>query len=122
MNIDNQDLHFYQYPDLDRNPNVKIRPLWLDTYFQWSGLQNLLVSQSHGFQVSPLNIEGTISNSENLDNYIHGIHDYFKYLKFGFGRATDFSNNLLRRHYYAFSGKEYDFGMMVAILVILGKS
>ena len=97
LNISNQDLHFYQYPDLDRNPNVKIRPLWLDTYFQWSGLQNLLVSQSHGFQVSPLNIEGTISNSENLDNYIHGIHDYFKYLKFGFGRATDFSNNLLRR-------------------------
>ena len=26
---------------------------------------------------------------ENLDNLQHGIHDYFKFLKFGFARATD---------------------------------
>ncbi len=28
-------------------------------------------------------------NYENLDNHQTGIHDYFKFLKFGFGRATD---------------------------------
>src|SRR5262249_12269153 len=36
-------------------------------------------------------------NYENLDNYQTGIHDYFKYLKYGFGRATDIANNHIRR-------------------------
>ena len=36
-------------------------------------------------------------NYENLDNYQTGIHDYFKYLKFGFGRATDIACLHIRR-------------------------
>ena len=42
-------------------------------------------------------MEGSACNYENLDNYQTGIHDYFKYLKFGFGRATDIINNQIRR-------------------------
>ena len=34
---------------------------------------------------------------ENLDNYQTGIHDYFKYLKFGFGRASDLASMHIRR-------------------------
>ena len=36
-------------------------------------------------------------NYENLDNHQTGIHDYFKYLKFGFGRATDIASLHIRR-------------------------
>ena len=36
-------------------------------------------------------------NYENLDNYQTGIHDYFKFLKFGFGRATDHACLHIRR-------------------------
>ena len=32
-----------------------------------------------------------------MDNYQHGIHDYFKYLKYGFGRATDQLSFLIRK-------------------------
>ena len=53
---------------------------------------------SLGFEVSPYNIQSTIANYENLDNYVHGIHDYQKYLKFGFSRATDIACNLIRRN------------------------
>jgi hypothetical protein len=42
-------------------------------------------------------VEGSLANYENLDNYQTGIHDYFKYLKFGFGRSTDIANNHIRR-------------------------
>ncbi|MCZ7660922.1 MAG: hypothetical protein M5U07_25290 [Xanthobacteraceae bacterium] len=42
-------------------------------------------------------VEGSLAAYENLDNYQTGIHDYFKYLKFGFGRATDIANNHIRR-------------------------
>jgi len=36
-------------------------------------------------------------NYENLDNHHTGIHDYFKFLKFGFGRATDLACLHIRR-------------------------
>ena len=36
-------------------------------------------------------------NYENLDNHQHGIHDYFKFLKFGFARATDIACLHVRR-------------------------
>ena len=36
-------------------------------------------------------------NYENLDNYQTGIHDYFKFLKFGFSRTTDIACLHIRR-------------------------
>ena len=36
-------------------------------------------------------------NYENLDNVQTGIHDYFKFLKYGFGRATDLACLHVRR-------------------------
>ena len=96
LNISSEKLSFYEYPDLE-NSEIKVKPLWLDYYFPWSGLRNTFLAMANGFNVSEENILGTISNSENLDNYIHGIHDYFKYLKYGFSRTTDYANNLLRR-------------------------
>ena len=42
-------------------------------------------------------IEGSSVDYENIDNYQVGIHDYFKYLKFGFGRASDLVSMHIRR-------------------------
>ena len=42
-------------------------------------------------------VEGSLLNYENLDNRFHGVHDYFKFLKFGFGRATDHACMHVRR-------------------------
>ena len=43
-------------------------------------------------------MEGCYFNFEKLDNYQHGIHDYFKFLKFGFARATDQLSYSIRRN------------------------
>jgi len=42
-------------------------------------------------------VEGSLVNYENLDNIHTGIHDYFKFLKYGFGRATDLACLHIRR-------------------------
>ena len=42
-------------------------------------------------------VEGSLVNYENLDNHQTGIHDYFKFLKYGFGRATDIACLHVRR-------------------------
>ena len=66
-------------------------------YLPWDGLSNYLISQANGFKTFEGIVEGSIVNYENLDNYQTGIHDYFKFLKFGFGRVTDIASLHIRR-------------------------
>ena len=60
-------------------------------------MSNALFSQAHGFETYPRPVEGSLVNYENLDNVQTGIHDYFKFLKYGFGRATDLACMHVRR-------------------------
>tara|TARA_B100000674_G_scaffold400114_1_gene345580 strand:+ start:5522 stop:6682 length:1161 start_codon:yes stop_codon:yes gene_type:complete len=96
--VNERDLQLYHYPEADKVEKLGLKGIYLDNYFAWNGISNAVISQSLGFEVSPKNILGTIANYENLDNYVHGIHDYLKYLKFGFSRATDIACNLIRRN------------------------
>lgn len=87
----------YEYPSDDEIHKVGVTGLFLGYYFPWNGISNSIISQSLGFITYDKFVEGSACNYENLDNYQVGIHDYFKYLKFGFGRATDLVNNQIRR-------------------------
>jgi N-acetyl sugar amidotransferase len=88
----------YKYPSDEDIRRVGVTGLFLGYYFYWNGIGNALISQSLGLKTYECIIQGSACNYENLDNYQTGIHDYFKYLKFGFGRATDIVNNQIRRN------------------------
>jgi N-acetyl sugar amidotransferase len=85
----------YSMPSTAEN----LQGLFLGQFFPWDGKANADLAIKHGFEVNPGPVEGCGENYENLDNYQTGIHDYFKYLKFGFGRATDIACNHIRRGY-----------------------
>ena len=87
----------YVYPLDDELDRVGVTGLFLGHYFPWDGLSNYLIAQANGFQSHGRAIEGSMVDYENLDNYQTGIHDYFKFLKFGFGRATDLVSVHVRR-------------------------
>jgi N-acetyl sugar amidotransferase len=87
----------YTYPSDEELARVGVTGLFLGHYIPWDGLSNTLIAQAHGFQSFSRAVEGSMVNYENLDNYQTGIHDYFKYLKFGFGRATDLACLHIRR-------------------------
>lgn len=87
----------YRYPLDEDIRRVGVTGLFLGYYFPWSGIGNAIISESNGFRTYHKFVEGSACDYENLDNYQTGIHDYFKYLKFGFGRCTDIVNNLIRR-------------------------
>jgi len=87
----------YNYPSDDELKRVGVTGLFLGYYFPWDGLTNAIVAQAYGFETRPTPVEGSLATYENLDNHQTGIHDYFKFLKFGFGRATDIANNHIRR-------------------------
>jgi N-acetyl sugar amidotransferase len=92
-----RDLIPYNYPSDAELQRVGVTGLFLGHYIPWDGLANTLVSQANGFESFPTTIEGSVVNYENVDNHQTGIHDYFKFLKFGFGRATDLACLHLRR-------------------------
>jgi len=95
--IEKRHLIPYTYPTDDELARVGVTGLFLGHYLPWDGLSNALIVQANGFTVYDKAVEGSMVNYENLDNHQTGIHDYFKFLKFGFGRATDLACLHVRR-------------------------
>lgn len=88
----------YTYPTDEALQKVGVTGLFLGHYLPWDGLSNALIAQANGFTTFDKAVEGSMVNYENLDNHQTGIHDYFKFLKFGFGRATDIACLHVRRN------------------------
>jgi N-acetyl sugar amidotransferase len=95
--IEQRHLISYTYPTDEELARVGVTGLFLGYYIPWDGLSNALIAQANGFTSYEGTVEGSMVNYENLDNHQTGIHDYFKFLKFGFGRATDLACLHVRR-------------------------
>lgn len=87
----------FTYPTDEELKRVGVTGLFLGYYVPWDGHHNALYAQSYGFETYHKDVEGAFVNYENLDNVHMGIHDYFKFIKFGFGRASDLVSMHIRR-------------------------
>jgi N-acetyl sugar amidotransferase len=95
--IERKHLIQFTYPTDEQLQQVGVTGLFLGYYLPWDGYGNALITQGYGLETYPKPVEGSLVNYENLDNIQTGIHDYFKMLKYGFGRATDLACMHLRR-------------------------
>jgi len=84
-----KDLSLYTYVEDEDIHRVGVTGLFLGYYFKWDLREVLTKAQEHGFTVQDRAVETTYENFENLDCYSNHLHDYLKYVKYGFGRATD---------------------------------
>jgi len=85
-----KDLTPYFYPSDEEINRVGVVGLFLGSYFFWDAKKQLKIILEKGFSIKEDGpVEGTYTNYENLDEKMHGLHDYLKYVKYGFGRATD---------------------------------
>jgi N-acetyl sugar amidotransferase len=90
-------LYPYIYPTEEELSKFKITSLFLGYFEPWDSIRNADIAIKNNFSIYEKAIENGYLDCEKLDNYQHGIHDYFKYLKYGFGRATDQLSLLIRR-------------------------
>ena len=97
-NFKKNELEIYDYPNEDILKKKSILGIFLGYYERWDALRNYEVSKNNGFSAYEPELEGCYFNFEKIDNHQHGIHDYFKFLKFGFARATDQLCYLIRRN------------------------
>ena len=95
--ITEKELWSLTYPTQEELDAFNITGIFLGHYIPWDGYENAMTSVKNGFAVYDKWVEGSCVDYENLDNYQTGIHDYFKFLKFGYGRTTDLISMAIRR-------------------------
>jgi len=95
--ITDRDLILYTYPTDEELARVGVTGIFLGHYIPWDSIGNAFIAQAHGLETYPRAVEGSLVNYENLDNLQMRIHDYFKFIKYGFGRVTDWACIYIRR-------------------------
>lgn len=84
------DLAPFFYPDDEDLERVAVRGIYLSNYIPWNArAQTEFIIDNLGFETSQER-QRTFNLYDKLDDiHANGLHDYLKYLKFGYGRATD---------------------------------
>lgn len=86
-----QDLIPWMYPTDEEIDRVGVRGIYISNFFKWDANEHgPLMVEKYGFLEAEEPFERTYRRMSNLDDmHENGIHDYMKYVKFGYGRATD---------------------------------
>ncbi|MCA3269962.1 MAG: N-acetyl sugar amidotransferase [Alphaproteobacteria bacterium] len=86
-----KDLLWAQYPSDDEIDSVGVRGIYLSNYVDWDANNHTkLVVEKYGWEPARQPFERTYRRFSNLDDmHENGIHDYMKFIKIGYGRATD---------------------------------
>lgn len=88
--ITKEDLLPYQYPSDEDLKRVGVTGLFLGHFFKWDARKQVEIMKHYSLNVKEDGpTEGTYTNYENLDESTYGLHDYLKFVKYGFCRATD---------------------------------
>lgn len=86
-----QELIPWMYPSDEEIERVGVRGIYISNFFKWdANVHGPLMIKKYGFKESEVPFERTYRRMSNLDDmHENGIHDYMKFVKFGYGRATD---------------------------------
>lgn len=99
--INENELEAFKYPSDEQIQKVGLRGLFIGNFDPWDANAHMkLVKEKYGWKESPVEFERTYRRFSNLDDrYENGIHDYLKYVKFGYGRGTDHACKDIRGGY-----------------------
>ena len=97
LQIPKEKLILYTYPSEKELKDTGTLGLFLGQFIPWDGHENAEIAKKYGFKTYEKNVEGSIVDYENLDNVYMRIHDYFKFLKYGYDRVTDWCCWHIRR-------------------------
>ena len=89
--LTNQDLLWAKYPSDEEIDEVEVRGIYLSNFVNWEANEHTkLVMDLYGWRPAQQPFERTYRQMSNLDDmHENGIHDYLKFVKFGYGRGSD---------------------------------
>ena len=85
------ELNPWRYPADDELFDLDVRGIYLGNYVWWEANDHAaMVVEKYGFEVNDEPFDRTYRRMSNLDDmHENGVHDYLKFVKFGYGRCTD---------------------------------
>ena len=87
----------YIYPTDEELERVGTRGIYLSNYINWDAKkQTEIIIKEWDFEPLQNERERTFNMYDKTDDAANGTHDYLKYLKFGYGRATDDASTEIR--------------------------
>jgi N-acetyl sugar amidotransferase len=89
--LEKKELITWMYPSDEEIERVGVRGIFVSNFFKWEANEHgQLMKDKYGFIESEVPFERTYRLMSNLDDmHENGIKDYMKYVKFGYGRASD---------------------------------
>jgi len=88
--ITRSDIEPYIYPNDDDLERVEVRGIYLSNFFKWNAEQHAKDMQRiWDFAFINYQRDRTFNLYSKIEDHANDVHDYLKYLKFGYGRATD---------------------------------
>jgi N-acetyl sugar amidotransferase len=96
-----KDLSWAKYPSDEEIIKVGVRGIYIGNFFKWDPNQHTaLMRERYGWKPSEMPFERTYRRMSNLDDrYENGAHDLLKFIKFGYGRASDHASKDIRAGY-----------------------
>ncbi len=99
--LSEKDMLWAKFPTDDEYRKNKIRGIPIGNYFKWDPNEHTkMIQKNYDWKQSTKPFERTYRLMSNLDDrYENGIHDLLKFIKFGYGRATDHASKDIRTGY-----------------------
>ncbi len=96
-----KDMIWAKYPSDEEILEVGVRGIYIGNFFKWDpNKQTKLVMEKYDWKPAEKPFERTYRTMSNLDDrYENGIHDLMKFIKFGYGRASDHASKDIRTGY-----------------------
>ena len=96
-----KDMIWAKYPSDEEILETGVRGIYIENHFPWSANEHYkLMIEKYGWRESEKPFERTYRTFSNLDDrYENGVHDLLKFIKFGFGRASDHASKDIRQGY-----------------------
>ena len=96
-----KDMLWAKYPEDEDILEVGVRGLYIGNFFKWDpNRQTEIILNEYDWRQSEKPFERTYRRMSNLDDrYENGIHDLMKFVKFGYGRASDHASKDIRTGY-----------------------
>ena len=92
-----EELSWAVYPSDEEIEEVNVRGIYIGTFLPWDHVkQTELMIKLYNFEAAPH--PRSFNLYENVEDFVsNGLNDYLRYLKFGYGRATDHAAYEIRR-------------------------
>lgn len=99
--LSRRDLIWLQYPTDEEIARVGVRGIYIGNFFKWDPNQHSkLMKELYQFEYARQPFERTYRMMSNLDDmHENGLHDYMKFIKLGYGRASDHASKDIRDGY-----------------------